>query len=101
MYVIREKFNPAGYGLVLQNRSPLMKEFNENIKWILYYGLNDYWLDKNIQEVQGNNLMRGQTLSAIEDDDSPITLHHLEGAFVALGAGFILSIILFISEIII
>ena len=95
-YTLQEFFAPSGFGLILQDRSPIREEFNDKIKWVLYYGLYDFWLNKHINLSKGKHLKKMS--NALEGDDRPITVYHLEGAFAALGAGFSTAFVIFLFE---
>ena len=78
-----------------------MNVVNHKISWILYFGLNDYWLKKSL--VKNKKAVSGsdqQQLSTQQFETfNPFSLYNLEGAFIFLGVGLLLSFVVLFMEI--
>ncbi|XP_076314972.1 glutamate receptor ionotropic, delta-2-like [Tachypleus tridentatus] len=91
----KQEFFPIGYGLVLQEKSPVLHLFNSKIRQMMEAGLLTKW---HKQYFNINNDCT--SLSRPRLGEYPLSLKDLQGSFALLGAGLILSFLVFVVEVI-
>ena len=95
---MRDLFYPSGFGFGLKQRSPIKEEVNKWIKRSLYFGLNEEWIQKSIENNKENTKDSGSNLGDIEESLT-LNLNHMEGPFLILGLGFIFGLISLVFEV--
>ncbi|XP_068230709.1 probable glutamate receptor [Palaemon carinicauda] len=95
-YKAREEFLPLTLGIVTQKNSLLMPAMNARIGYLLAAGLYDYWLMNSFDNSTSClNLPSKITVQA------PLGLSNIWGMYVMLGAGLLISLVVFLLEVVI
>ncbi|XP_023221675.1 glutamate receptor ionotropic, delta-2-like isoform X2 [Centruroides sculpturatus] len=97
-YVSKANILHTDWAIALQKDSPFLQQFNKKIKWMRYSGLvkkwkKHYWTKKRQGCVSTDGINRQELV--------PVTLDDTEAVFFLLAGGFLLSFVVFLSEIIV
>ncbi|XP_071745192.1 ionotropic receptor 21a-like [Lepeophtheirus salmonis] len=103
LHLASEEFIPSQYAIVLRKNSPYLSEFDSSLIKLRQAGLINLWRNdilikrrfENKQKLKKNNKKKVDKSSSIEQ---PITLDHLQGAFIVYLIGIGSGIMIFSYE---
>ncbi|XP_067682636.1 glutamate receptor ionotropic, kainate glr-3-like [Haliotis asinina] len=94
VYILKEKFLPMHYSLLLPQDSPLTDMFSKEVTRVQEMGLMKYWLKKS------KPTQKDSACPSIEKGAKPVGLEKLAAALLALGTGALCSGVCLLFEVI-
>ncbi|XP_066976057.1 glutamate receptor ionotropic, delta-1-like [Macrobrachium rosenbergii] len=95
-HIAKQSFYPQGYGLACFSGAPFMGKFNKMISYMTEGGLVMKWADDQVLKVA---LGRKNTEELDSGGPTPITLKHLQAAFIVLALGYAIAVLVLGTEI--
>ncbi|XP_068218796.1 ionotropic receptor 21a-like isoform X2 [Palaemon carinicauda] len=94
LHVMEECFLPFQIGMALPKKAPYKPNFDNVITKIVEAGLVRKWL----RDIIATSQRRGGGIETEDRDGSALTLNNLQGAWLLLGSGILISLVMFIME---
>ncbi|CAL4247028.1 unnamed protein product, partial [Meganyctiphanes norvegica] len=94
-HISRDSFNPQGLGIACNEGAPFKTVFERNLALLHASGLIWHWVNQEIAKVAGG------AAESDQEDNSAITLIHLQAAFFLLVLGISISFLCFLLELVI
>lgn len=100
---LQEKFTTARGVMYMQKGHPLLYYFNKIILRVLEGGLVRHWWThiNHMANVSATFSSKNMSVTAVTSDFQKFSMYHLQSAFYALGLGYVVSVGVFLCEIII
>ncbi|XP_068229256.1 glutamate receptor ionotropic, delta-1-like [Palaemon carinicauda] len=89
-HMAKQSFYPQGYGLVCFSGTPFMGKFNKMISYMTEGGLIMKWADDQVLKVALGRKLTEEDGEA-DGGPTPITIRHLQAAFILLALGFLVA----------
>ncbi|XP_068208570.1 ionotropic receptor 21a-like [Palaemon carinicauda] len=97
-YMLREQLYPGHLCWYFQKNTAWKYKFDDGIQRLVEAGLIDRWLKMKNAEFLGRDFEKRQEQETEERKNSELTFEHLQGVFFILAVSWMLSIFVFLSE---